>query len=293
MKKPQEDKRYWNKNGHCAVQARIERTKNVATVELGGGEEIQGGSEETDPGGAADGMNQEGARRNAGMEEDSKETEKHGHAEDEVCVAWVCKAWNDLCVENAVGECRNGENEACEWTGSANIEEGAGGANRRTNEDEGAEGADEGGKRNEERIGGANVMIAAGEEMAELVSEKDGQQSECEGQAGDEAGGMLVEEFEGTNVFVERGGLIVGIGDGELRAGSKAGAESEEEKDAGDDKHLARRAGKGGVIEIGGRNGAPIDVEGNVVARVFWVRWIHERLRRTEMDALKREERRD
>ena len=167
-----------------------------------------------------------------------------------------CKAGNDFRVENAVGECGNGENETDERAGSADVEECAGGANRRTNQDESAEGADERGEGNEERIAGANVMMAAGEEMAEFVGEKNGEQSEGEGEAGGEAGGMLVEKFEGANEFVEGDGLIVGVGDGELRAGDEAGAKSEEEENAGEDEQFLAdgRGGTGTVIGIGGRD---------------------------------------
>jgi hypothetical protein len=125
-------------------------------------------------------------------------------------------------------------------------------------------------------ISGADMMIAAGEKMAEFMGEKNGEQGEGEREAGSEAGGMLVEKFEGTKKLVGRSGLIVGVGCGELRASGKAGAESEEEEDANDDEHLARRPGKGGVVEIGGRSSTPVDIDGDGAARVFWGRWIHE-----------------
>ena len=70
-------------------------------------------------------------------------------------------------------------------------------------------------------------MVAAGEEMAEFVGQKNGEQGEGEGEASGEARGMLVEEFEGADKFVEGDGFILRVGDGELSAGNEAGAERE------------------------------------------------------------------
>ena len=70
-------------------------------------------------------------------------------------------------------------------------------------------------------------MVAAGEEMAEFMGEKNREQGESKGKAGGKTGGMLIEKFEGMDKLVERGGLIVGVGDGELCAGCEAGAKRE------------------------------------------------------------------
>ena len=70
-------------------------------------------------------------------------------------------------------------------------------------------------------------MMAAGEEMAELVSEENGEQGEGEREAGGEGGGMFVKKSEGVEEFVEGDGLVVGVGDGELRAGDETGAKGE------------------------------------------------------------------
>jgi hypothetical protein len=37
-------------------------------------------------------------------------------------------------------------------------------------------------------------------------------------------------------------------------------------------------------MEIAGGNGAPINMDGNRAARVFWERWVHEMFKETEMD---------
>jgi hypothetical protein len=41
---------------------------------------------------------------------------------------------------------------------------------------------------------------------------------------------MSIEQREGASEFSEGNGLIVGVGDGKLRAGDKTGAKSDDEK---------------------------------------------------------------
>jgi hypothetical protein len=67
-------------------------------------------------------------------------------------------------------------------------------------------------------------MMAAGEKMAELMGQENGQESGREGKAGKKGYGIFVEQRESAEEFVERDGLIVSIGGGELRAGGEAGA---------------------------------------------------------------------
>jgi hypothetical protein len=49
---------------------------------------------------------------------------------------------------------------------------------------------------------------------------------------------MSVKKSEGVDKFVERNGLILRVGDGELSAGNEAGAKSEEKENAGKIKRL-------------------------------------------------------
>jgi len=79
-------------------------------------------------------------------------------------------------VDDAEDERGNGDQEANERAGSADVEKGTGGANGRTDEDERAERADQRGERNEERIAGMNVVMATREKVAEFVSEQNREQ---------------------------------------------------------------------------------------------------------------------
>jgi len=82
---------------------------------------------------------------------------------------------------------------------------------------------------------------------------------------------MLVEEFEGAHKFVEGDGFVLRVGDGELRAGDKAGAKREEKENACEEQGFwggARRDVC--VLEFAGRDDAPIEVERNGGRRIFW-----------------------
>ncbi len=226
-KEPQRNKNKRKKDGKVTVSARVERTQNVATVQLGHGQEIERSGEKADPGGAANRMKQECAGGNAGMQGGSEETQQQWSAEGQVDVPRVVKARNNFGVEHAVGECGNRQNESNERTGSAHVKERTSGANRRTNQNECAEGAHERRKGNKKWIAGADVMMTAGEEMTELMGEQNGEQSEREGQAGSEGGGVSVKKGEGVEKFVERNSLIPRVSDGKLRAGDQTGAKCE------------------------------------------------------------------
>ncbi len=87
-------------------------------------------------------------------------------------------------MDNAVNERGNGYEEADKRSRCANVKERASVANGRANEDEGAERADQGRKRNKEWIAGVNMMMAAREKMAQFVDEKNRQQRQSEGKTG-------------------------------------------------------------------------------------------------------------
>src|SRR5258708_8779176 len=99
-------------------------------------------------------------------------------------------------MENAEGERGNRQNEPHEGTGSAHVKECTSGTNRRTNQNECAERADERRKGNKKRVAGADVMMAAGAKMAEFMREQNGEQGEGKRKARREGCGMVVEEGE-------------------------------------------------------------------------------------------------
>ena len=118
-------------------------------------------------------------------------------------MASVVKARNNFGVEHAVRERGNRQNETHKRAGSTHVKERPSSTYRRTNQNECAKCAHERRKGNKERIAGADVMMTTGEEMAELMGEKNGEQSERERQSGSEGSGMFIKKGEGVEELVE------------------------------------------------------------------------------------------
>jgi hypothetical protein len=194
-------------------------------------------------------------RIDAGMEESVEEAKKEGDAKDYRVLVGVgmSDGGDDAGMKYAIDQGRNCKDETRERAGGADVKERARGANLGTYQDKGAEGADEVGEGNEKRVGGADVVVAAGEKMAEFMGEKNGQEGGGEGQTGEKSGGILVEESESAEKFVERSGLIVGVGDGELCASSEAGAECEEKERDGEDERFEGRARENRDVKLRAR----------------------------------------
>src|SRR3989442_5514543 len=180
--------------GQEPVQPGTDGTENVADIQLGNGQQIERSCKQPDPCGAANGMKQQSARGNAGVRQICEKAKQQRRAEDDFRVARVEKPGNDLGVENAVDQRGNRENKAHKRAGRAHVEESPAGSNRRANQNEGPKGTDERGERNEVWVTGADVMMAPGEEMAELVGQQDGEQGEGEAESCTKGGGVLVEQ---------------------------------------------------------------------------------------------------
>ncbi|HKW57166.1 MAG TPA: hypothetical protein VJN42_07385 [Candidatus Acidoferrum sp.] len=244
------DEKNGEEPGRDLVGTRTEGAKNVAAVKLSGRKKVEGGGEKADPGGATNGRKEQGIGVDPGMKERVKQTKKQWSTEDDVGLRriGVGKRRDDSGMEDAINERRNGKNEAYERTGSTNIEERASGADGRTDENKGAESADEGGKGYEKRIGGMDVMATAGEEVAKLMSEKNDEQRGGERQTGEKTSRISVKEGEGVDEFIHGGGLVVGISECELRAGSEASGEGEKKKKDGENEGFGGRVRESGKI---------------------------------------------
>ena len=148
----------------------------MAAVELSGGQEIQRGNEEADPSGAACRGKQKEVGIDARVKQGVEKAEEKGCAEDDAVLVGIqlSDRRDDAGVKYAENEGGYGKDKTGERAGGADVKEGAGGANWRTNQDECPEGSDEVREGNKKRVGRVNVMVAAGEEMAEFVGEEDG-----------------------------------------------------------------------------------------------------------------------
>jgi hypothetical protein len=191
-------------------------------------------------------------------------------AEDEIGVVVRGQAGNEAGMRNTKNQSGNCKKEADEGAGSADVEEGAVGANGRTDDDERTEGANGRREGNEERVAGANMMVTAGEEVAEFVSEKNDEESKSKRETRREGGGMAVKEREIADELVDGGFPIVSEGEGELRAGNEAGAESEKKKQNGEEQRFERGMSADGRKErsVGGKR-APVKMCAESLGRIF------------------------
>lgn len=127
-------------------------------------------------------------------------------------------------------------------------------------------------------------MVAAGKVMAEFMGEKDREKCNGEGKADEKADGIFVEESEGAEKFVERCGLVVGIGHGELRASGQASAEREKKERDGEDEGFTGRASKNGFVECDTRRkSVPVIGEREGVETGIGGRRGHKEFRSQEM----------
>ena len=158
------------------MKAGIEGAEDVAAVELSRGKEVECGSEQADPSGAAYWWKQEEVRIDAGMKQGVEKAEKQRNAKDDGVLGRIeiSDCGNGIGMKYAIHKGGNGKEKTDERAGRADVEEGAGGANGRAHEDEGAEGADERGEGNEKGVAGVNVMMPASEEVTQFVCEKNG-----------------------------------------------------------------------------------------------------------------------
>jgi hypothetical protein len=83
---------------------------------------------------------------------------------------------NNPCMQDSVRERGQSKQKTHQWPGSADVKKGARGSNGRADQDERAEGANQSGRGNEERIARMNMVITAGEVMTEFMREQNGQE---------------------------------------------------------------------------------------------------------------------
>ena len=146
------------------MRARADGAKNMAAIELAGGKEIQRGSEESNPRGAADRIDKQILYRNTGINQGRHQVQKKRIAEGERSLRF--RKDEKFGVHDAVEERGDGKDKSNERAAGAHVEERTIGADARAHQDEGAESTDERRERDEEGIARVNVMATASEEVA-------------------------------------------------------------------------------------------------------------------------------
>ena len=91
------------------------------------------------------------------------------------------------------------------------------------------------------------------------MSQQDGEERDCERQATEQCGRMLIQEFKSSHEFVHGDGLVVREGHRELGACNEASAQGQHEQESCECQTFARgTTWSDGVITAYGRKGAPI-----------------------------------
>jgi len=214
------------------MQLRTDRTQDVAAVQLRRRQKIECRGEESDPSRAADRVKEKRGRRDSRAKYSGEKSQQQRRSENNFGVIGVREARDNSRVEDAVYQRGRCKEEAYNGAGGADIEQGAGRSNRRTDQDKRSESADERGKRNEKRVARANMVMAAGEEVAELVREKDREQRQGKGKARGEACRILVEKRERPKEFVKRSCIVLRVRLRKLRSGDETGAKRKKKQHA-------------------------------------------------------------
>jgi hypothetical protein len=225
------------------MRARTDRADDVAAVELADGKKVERSGEKADPCSATHRMQEQVADVRVGMYDGGDEMQDQRSAEDYVGAGVAGERRNDFCVEHAVDECGQSYDESDEWAGSADVEQRARGTYGRADEYERAECANERRTWNEEWIGGANVVMAAGIVVAEFVRQKNCEEREREGESCEQGSWMAIGDAKHLHEGVEGGGLIVGVGGREMGAGNQRSEERDEKKSDGEKKRFSRGVG--------------------------------------------------
>jgi len=98
----EEKKENGEEDGEEAVAARADGAEDVATIELAGGQQVEGSGEKADPGGTADGMEEKIFRGDAGMNDCGEQMKDQRHTEHDVSFTGVGETVNYLGMKNAV-----------------------------------------------------------------------------------------------------------------------------------------------------------------------------------------------
>lgn len=114
----------------------------MAAVQLPNGEKIQSRGEQSDPGGAAHGVQQQVGRLRIWLDDGAHGLQNERHAKDDVGIRIGGERGNNSRVQHSIRERRKSEEKSHERAGRADVEKGSCGADGRPDQDERAERAD-------------------------------------------------------------------------------------------------------------------------------------------------------
>jgi hypothetical protein len=173
----EESKRHKNKSyaeRNAPMMPAGQRVKDVSSIELAGGKQVQRRGEKSHPGRATHWMKEQVFMGDARLQNsfenpfDQRLPEKHQ--------GFILPGQHKLGLPDRRRESRNSHSEANQRAGERYIKQGAAIDDGRTNANEGAQRADQGRRGYEKRVTRVHAIVAAGEVMAKFVRKQDSQQ---------------------------------------------------------------------------------------------------------------------
>ena len=251
----------------------------MPAVELADREQIQGRREESNPGSAANGIQQQIGSVRIWLQRGGHQLQDERDSKNEIAISIGSKFGDDPGVENAVSQRGQGHQKSDKRTGSADVKQCARGADRRANEKEGAERANECGCGNDKRIARLNVVMTASEVMPQFMGQKNRQERNSEGNSVEKKGGVAIGEAKRFEQGLERSSLVVSVSRGKLRACDERSQKSEKKQCSGEKERFGggMRARRFVVAAMSWEFGPSRRAEKNGSA-LFWFRRVHKDL---------------
>ena len=210
-----------------------DRVEDVAAIELSHRQQVQRGGEQAHPGGAADGVEEKLVERHVRAQQLCQQFHQGRVAKNNRSLCE--RAGDGLGIENADNQCGHGDCKADQRSGDADVEQRAPVDDGRLDANEGAHGADEGGRREEVGVGGVDAVDAAREVVAQLVRQQDSHQGEREGPAREQRERVFdhrAEEIKPGEEF-SVGILILLEGAGQVGAHGERADDGQQEQEQG------------------------------------------------------------
>src|SRR6267154_2421685 len=193
----------------------------MSAIELPCGKQVQGGGKKSDPGCAANRMQQYCQRIHARKKPLRQQPQHYWHTENNIRVGRINPQYH-LRVHHSINENWNCDREAHEWSRCSNVKQRAPAANRRAHQNKCAESSDQSRRGNEIWIAGADAVMFAREVMSKFVRQQNSHQRNGERHAGCQHRRIFVKQFQRNCEFSHRRSLAVCKRNRKLASGGQA-----------------------------------------------------------------------
>src|SRR5882724_7019456 len=151
----------------------------MSAIELSRGKQVQCGGKKSNPGGAANRMQQYRQRIHARKKPLRQQPQHQWHTENNVRAGGINSRYYSR-VHRSINQNWNCDREANKWSRCANVKQRATAANRRAHQNKCSKSSDQSRRGNEIWIAGANAVMLAREVMSQFVRQQNSHQ--CNGE---------------------------------------------------------------------------------------------------------------